>query len=511
MTPPAVAPPAPVSAPTSAPPPGSGSPSGAPPSGGGFGEILDSARTATAEGPKHTGGKSGEPHSSAKASDGTTKPSTKRKPSSEAAQGATPPEAAQLTAATPTALPSGAPAPKHTHVTAEPLPATGASSTPATSTPQPADTAAEQSGAPATPAADLTQQKTETVADTKPKPTAALATASQVNPSVSGPEAQAKPDSRPAAGKPVAASQPPLGSAVAGQYAPQPTPSTTPAVAQPQVHVYAKPQLKATAGLPSAGAEAASLPGTKPQTAPGSSPAGSARAAVAQAALTATDATSAQGSGQSAAGNHAGHDGGEHPAKPEQPSPAGAPGAGSPGAGQPAAAAEFSIGTARTTGPSAQPSAALAHDLHPTVTLREAVDAVKASFTAANQAGISTARITLSPESLGGIRISLSQTPDGLVARVATDHPEAAMTLQQSAGDLKRSLEESGMSLLRLDIGSSGQQSQSSFAGSAGDGSQAGPGSSATHRMGGVEDDVASTPTELTVELAKGSLVNVLA
>ena len=90
------------------------------------------------------------------------------------------------------------------------------------------------------------------------------------------------------------------------------------------------------------------------------------------------------------------------------------------------------------------------------VTMQEAVDAVKATFTAANQACVSSARISLSPESLGGIRISLSQTPEGLIARVTADHPEAAQTLQQNAGDLKRSLEQSGMSLLRLDIGSSG-------------------------------------------------------
>ena len=144
------------------------------------------------------------------------------------------------------------------------------------------------------------------------------------------------------------------------------------------------------------------------------------------------------------------------------------------------------------------------------MSLQDAADAVKASFTAANQAGVSSARITLTPESLGGIKISLTQTPEGLIARVSTDHPEAAATLQQSAGDLKRSLEESGMPLLRLDIGSSGQQGQSSFAGLAGDGSQTGGGSSPTQAPG-VEEDTASTPTELTVEPSSGSLVNVLA
>ena len=139
------------------------------------------------------------------------------------------------------------------------------------------------------------------------------------------------------------------------------------------------------------------------------------------------------------------------------------------------------------------------------MTLQEAVDAVKATFTAANQAGISSARISLSPESLGGIRISLSQTPDGLIARVATDRPEAAQTLQQSAGDLKRSLEQSGMSLLRLDIGSSGEQSLGSFAGSQSDGSSTG-GSWSSGQAESADEDTTSNPGEPTVELPSGSL-----
>ncbi len=147
--------------------------------------------------------------------------------------------------------------------------------------------------------------------------------------------------------------------------------------------------------------------------------------------------------------------------------------------------------------------------MHTAVSLQDAVDAVRATFTAANQAGISSARISLSPASLGGIKISLTQTPDGLVARVATDHPEAAQTLQQNAGDLKRSLEASGMSLLRLDIGSTGQQSLSGFSGSDQEGSA--PGSQTGGDPDAVDADETSNPTELTIELSSGSLVNVLA
>jgi flagellar hook-length control protein FliK len=146
------------------------------------------------------------------------------------------------------------------------------------------------------------------------------------------------------------------------------------------------------------------------------------------------------------------------------------------------------------------------------VHLQEAVDAVRATFTAANQAGISSARISLSPESLGGIKISLSQTPDGLIARVATDHPETAQTLQQNIGDLRRSLEAGGMSLLRLDIGSSGQQSLAGFTGSDHNGSPANGNGDRTSASGDTADgDEITPPTELTIQLTSGSLVNVLA
>jgi len=145
------------------------------------------------------------------------------------------------------------------------------------------------------------------------------------------------------------------------------------------------------------------------------------------------------------------------------------------------------------------------------VPLQDAVDAVKASFTAANQAGVSSARITLTPASLGGITISLSQTPDGLVARVTADHPEAAQTLAQSADELKRSLEQSGTPLLRLDIGSSGGQSLASFTngGNGGQGMGGGQSSAQPHRDI-TDDDIEPGPKDSGPSL-DGALVDVLA
>jgi hypothetical protein len=68
------------------------------------------------------------------------------------------------------------------------------------------------------------------------------------------------------------------------------------------------------------------------------------------------------------------------------------------------------------------------------------------------------------------------------------------------------------MSLLRLDIGSSGQQSLAGFTGSDQNGSpSSGSGNWASAPGDTADGDETQPPTELTVELASGSLVNVLA
>jgi flagellar hook-length control protein FliK len=166
-----------------------------------------------------------------------------------------------------------------------------------------------------------------------------------------------------------------------------------------------------------------------------------------------------------------------------------------------------------TTTQAAQTSGAVART---TVTLQDAADTVRGTFTAMNQAGVSTARISLSPAALGGIKITLSQTSAGLIARVVADHPEATQTLQQAAGDLKRTLEANGTPLLRLDISSNGDQSLS---GRGSDQEGTGTSSGADGADGGAEDSVdtadgqtgTTSSSELTIQLTSGSLVNVLA
>jgi flagellar hook-length control protein FliK len=86
------------------------------------------------------------------------------------------------------------------------------------------------------------------------------------------------------------------------------------------------------------------------------------------------------------------------------------------------------------------------------------IESVRATIAIATRQGASQARIQLSPASLGSIQIQLQRTDEGLVARVVADRPETAQVLQQSSGELRRSLEASGQPLLRLDIETAGQR-----------------------------------------------------
>jgi flagellar hook-length control protein FliK len=143
------------------------------------------------------------------------------------------------------------------------------------------------------------------------------------------------------------------------------------------------------------------------------------------------------------------------------------------------------------------------------VGLEHAIETVRLTVELGARQGLTQARIQLSPASLGGIRIQLSQTPDGLVARVVAEHAAAAQTLQQNGAELRRSLESSGLPLLRLDIESSDQQG-----GSAQDPSRAAYGSRRSDSAPAEEQDdgsAAAAAVTPTVRLANGAIVNVLA
>jgi flagellar hook-length control protein FliK len=84
--------------------------------------------------------------------------------------------------------------------------------------------------------------------------------------------------------------------------------------------------------------------------------------------------------------------------------------------------------------------------------LDQAAETVEATIRLAAQRGVGHARIALRPAELGGIEIRLRQTAAGLAATVVAEAPEAAQLLQQAAGELRRSLEDQGLQLLRLDV-----------------------------------------------------------
>ncbi len=100
--------------------------------------------------------------------------------------------------------------------------------------------------------------------------------------------------------------------------------------------------------------------------------------------------------------------------------------------------------------------------------LAQAVEALNATIELAARQGISQARIALHPAELGAIRIHLSQTSEGLLARVTADTPAAAQALATGHAELRQSLGELGLGSVRLHIAHAGPPAQ----GEAGAGAQ---------------------------------------
>jgi len=210
------------------------------------------------------------------------------------------------------------------------------------------------------------------------------------------------------------------------------------------------------------------------------------------------------------------------------PSPAtvaGAAGRAQAGPDGPAPAAQSATpaapAVAATPAPAAHATATPAAPAAPPrgVGLEHAVETVRLALRAAADRGVSHARIALSPRELGGIEIHLRQTADGLVARVVAEHATAARLLQHAGGELRRSLEQQGLTLLQLDVGASGEQGgraadrralADGFGGEKGGrdrGSRAGEHADPLAPLEGA----AGTITTTTLALPNGALVDVLA
>ena len=85
------------------------------------------------------------------------------------------------------------------------------------------------------------------------------------------------------------------------------------------------------------------------------------------------------------------------------------------------------------------------------------IEAIRGKIELSARQGTSQARIALAPAELGDIRIHLTQSSQGLIARVTAGTAAAAQALTQGRGELQQSLSTLGLSLLSLDIGLAGQ------------------------------------------------------
>jgi flagellar hook-length control protein FliK len=146
-----------------------------------------------------------------------------------------------------------------------------------------------------------------------------------------------------------------------------------------------------------------------------------------------------------------------------------------------------------------------------TVSLQQAVETVRLTIGASAQRGVTRARIALRPEELGGVEVHLRHTAEGLSARVVAEAPEAARLLSQAAGELRRTLEQQGLNLVRIEVGTAGSDAAGTETGAAGsdrrDGRR-GPSAQAGD-LAGAETDLPIA--DRMIELPNGALVDVLA
>ncbi|MCD6727179.1 MAG: flagellar hook-length control protein FliK [Solirubrobacteraceae bacterium] len=174
-----------------------------------------------------------------------------------------------------------------------------------------------------------------------------------------------------------------------------------------------------------------------------------------------------------------------------------------------ASGATASGATATSAGVSDLPGAP--HQRH-AVGLGQAVDTIRLLIQAADQRGIARARIALRPQELGGVEVHLRHGADGLTARLIVDSAQSATLIQQAADDLRRSLEQQGISVAGLEVSLSGERDAAAGAGAGAERDERhdGPGGAgAAHRPHDGDDDPHATTQ--TIELPGGALVDVLA
>jgi flagellar hook-length control protein FliK len=153
--------------------------------------------------------------------------------------------------------------------------------------------------------------------------------------------------------------------------------------------------------------------------------------------------------------------------------------------------------------------------------MQDMIDAIRATIEIAARQGTAQARIALHPEELGHISIRLSQTSDGLLARVSAETPAAAQALAAGRAELHQSLSSLGLTHVRLDISSpfgdaafgqseAGEREGRFSTGSEGSASQTN-GASAAEEAEGPDTSAELEGAAAPAAIAGGALVDVLA
>ena len=166
----------------------------------------------------------------------------------------------------------------------------------------------------------------------------------------------------------------------------------------------------------------------------------------------------------------------------------------------------------------AAPAASAPAPVRGATTLQHLARTVDVALQMGQARGITRARLHLHPAELGAIELHLRQTASGMTARVVAESPEAVAVLQQASNDLRRSLEQAGITLTGLDIGARADQQaeQRTFAGAFDASNRDDDRSGATGRGYGSQSGDDTEPTldqtiRARVPLPGGALVDVLA
>lgn len=184
---------------------------------------------------------------------------------------------------------------------------------------------------------------------------------------------------------------------------------------------------------------------------------------------------------------------------------------------------EASASVTETSASSAPVTASAAHTAPRTVTAPNPVPVAHAPAAladlvhVAHERGAGSARMVLHPESLGGVEVHLRQTTEGIRATVRVHHPEALQTLQAGLGDLRRGLEDRGVTIDQLDLGlAPGSQDQGQQGNGAARGDGGLPSRTSVTGVSALDDNAAddetlTNPNATTTRAAAGVLVDVMA